>query len=514
MIEQHYQQAAKQGAKLVVFPEMALVGYPPEDLILSPAFRKQVMQAAQALAKKTTKDTAMLFGCVWEENDKACNAALLCSDGKITHVQYKTKLPNEGIFDEKRLFAEGDGTKVFEWNGLRLGILICEDVWHHEMAEGLKSQKADMAIVINASPFEAGKLTHRYQKVAYVAQHAGLPVVYANMAGAQDDIVFDGGSFVASSAGKIEVQLPEFSAGQYMVQLEKGTATSPSHTAAMTTEETLWNAMKQGLSDYVAKNRFSGVLLGLSGGIDSALTAALAVDALGADRVTGVLLPSPYTSQDSTEDAQETARLLGIRNMEIPITDGMETFEETLTPIFQGGGWMTDTAIGGNLQARLRGITLMALSNKFGWMLLSTGNKSEIAVGYSTLYGDSCGGYNVIKDLYKTQVYALAKWRNSKGRVIPERSITKAPTAELAPGQKDEDQLPPYSMLDKILELHIEGRHSAEEIVSQGFAKDVVEKVLRLVRMNEYKRRQSCPGVKLSSMLFGKDRRFPLTNKY
>jgi NAD+ synthase len=518
MIERYYQQAAKQGAGLVVFPEMALVGYPPEDLILSPDFRKQAMQTAQSLAKKTTKDTAMLFGCVWEENDKAYNAALLCSGGKIAHVQYKTMLPNEGIFDEKRLFTAGSGTKVVEWNGLRLGVLICEDVWHHDMAEGLKSQKADIAIVINASPFEAGKLTHRYQKVVQAAQHTGLPVVYVNMAGAQDDIVFDGGSFVASVAGKIEVQLPEFSAAHYMVELAKTaqgwSASSASHGAAMATEETLWSAMKQGLFDYVGKNRFSGVVLGLSGGIDSALTAALAVDALGADRVTGVLLPSHYTSQDSTDDAQETARLLGIRTMEIPITDGMETFEETLTPVFQDGGWMTDTAIGGNLQARLRGITLMALSNKFGWMLLSTGNKSELAVGYSTLYGDSCGGYNVIKDLYKTQVYALAKWRNAKGRAIPERSITKAPTAELAPGQKDEDQLPPYSMLDKILELHIEGRQSAEEIITKGFAKDVVEKVLRLVRMNEYKRRQSCPGVKLSAMLFGRDRRYPLTNKF
>ena len=272
--------------------------------------------------------------------------------------------------------------------------------------------------------------------------------------------------------------------------------------------------MKLGLADYVGKNNFPGVVLGLSGGIDSAITAALAVDALGADKVKGVLLPSPYTSKDSIEDAYDLAQRLGIETMSAPITPGMEIFDETLSPVFKKSGWMEDIAVGGNVQARLRGMTLMAMSNKFGWLLLSTGNKSEIAVGYSTLYGDSCGGYSVLKDLYKTQIYALARWRNKQSKVIPKRSITKAPTAELAHGQKDTDQLPPYDILDKILAHHLEGRLSANEIIAKGFKKAVVEKVLGMVRRSEYKRRQSCPGVKLSAMLFGRDRRYPLTNKF
>ena len=282
----------------------------------------------------------------------------------------------------------------------------------------------------------------------------------------------------------------------------------------MPLEETLWRAMMTGLQDYVGKNGFSGVVLGISGGIDSAVSAAVAVDALGAERVKGVLLPSPYTSEESVEDAFYLAGLLCIQTMTIPITAGMETFHETLHPVFEDDNWMENPLIGGNIQARLRGLTLMAISNRFGWMLLSTGNKSELSVGYSTLYGDSCGGYNVLKDLYKTQVYELARWRNTQGEAIPQRSIDKAPSAELAPNQKDEDQLPPYAMLDEMLFYHIELREPAEAIIARGFPADIVHKVLRMVRLSEYKRRQSCPGVKLSAMLYGKDRRFPLTNKF
>jgi NAD+ synthetase len=397
-------------------------------------------------------------------------------------------------------------------------MLVCEDVWHEAMSADLKSKAAQLVIVINASPFEADKLTRRREVVTAAAKQVGAPFIYANIVGAQDDIVFDGGSFAVSADGKLEAQLSEFEAALGIIEYENGKLSSNNHVQALSLEESLWMAMQLGLRDYVRKNGFNTVVLGLSGGIDSALTAALAVDALGPDHVKGVLLSSPYTSHESVEDALALAKLLDIETMNVPITAGMEIFEEVLSPVFLESGWMENPAIGGNLQSRLRGVSLMAISNNFGWLLLSTGNKSEVAVGYSTLYGDSCGAYNVLKDLYKTQVYALAHWRNGQkkmgGQVIPLRSITKAPTAELAPGQKDEDNLPPYATLDRILSLHIEGRQSADEIIAQGFERGVVEKVIRLVRINEYKRRQSCPGVKLSAMLFGKDRRFPLTNKY
>lgn len=515
-----YEQAKAQGAELVVFPELAITGYPPEDLILMPAFVEKSMQAAQALATKTTNGAAMIVGCPWREGagkvyspspqgawdakQQIYNAALLLDGGKVAHVAHKTLLPNYSVFDEKRIFTPGEGTHVANWRGMKLGLLVCEDVWSERLPAQLKVQGAELVVVINASPFEAGKISRRHAVAARAVAAAGVPLVYVNMVGGQDDIVFDGGSFVMDAKGKVTVQAPEFADGVFV------SGTHP----LQGREETLWSAMKTGLADYVRKNGFPGVVLGLSGGIDSALTAAVAVDALGADKVKGVLLPSPYTSKDSVEDALETGKLLGIETMNVPITAGMEIIGEVMNPIFRDAAWMEDVSIGGNVQARLRGLTLMSISNRYGWMLLSTGNKSEIAVGYSTLYGDSCGGYNVLKDLYKTQVYELARWRNQQGKVIPERSITKAPTAELAPGQKDSDQLPVYEILDAILLLHLEGRQSAEDIIAKGYDKAVVEKILRLVRLNEYKRRQSCPGVKLSSMLFGKDRRYPLTNKF
>jgi len=514
----YYQKAKAQGADLVICPELSLIGYPPEDLVLMPSFRKKTMRAVKTIAKKTAKGPALVVGSLWEENGKTYNTALLLDGGKILHAQHKIALPNYGIFDEKRIFSTGAESKVARWRGIKLGLLICEDVWNGELAKNLKKQGADLLIVINASPFETGKLAQRKKVSAQAVRQTGLPLVYVNTVGGQDDIVFDGGSFVLSSKGKITAQLPEFSEAltTFVISAKAGISGKnkiPAF-AGMTKEETLWRAMALGLSDYMRKNGFKGVMLGLSGGIDSALTAAVAVDALGADNVKGVLLPSPYTSKESVEDALASAKLLGIETMNVPITAGMEIFDEVLSPLFKDAAWMENLAIGGNVQARLRGMTLMAISNRFGWLLLSTANKSEISVGYSTLYGDSCGGYNVLKDLYKTQIYALAHWRNKRGLVIPKRSITKAPSAELAPGQKDEDQLPPYSLLDKILALHIEGRMSAEEIIAVGYVKAVVEKVVKMVRLSEYKRRQSCPGVKLSPMLFGKDRRFPLTNKW
>jgi len=497
-----WQSAAKQKADLVIFPELALIGYPPEDLVLMPAFRKEAMAAVKQLAKKTAKGPAMIVGSVWEEKGRVYNAALLLDRGRILHVQTKTALPNYGVFDEKRVFCTGTGPKIIKWRGERLGILVCEDTWVPELSKALAKQKPSLVISINASPFEAGKLARRKKIAAAVAKAAKAPLVYVNMVGGQDDIVFDGGSFAVDKQGKLTAQLPEF----------VETVAIASRTEPLSYEETLWEAMKLGLADYIRKNGFKGVVLGLSGGIDSAVSAAAAVEALGSDRVHGVLLPSPYNSKGSIEDAEELAANLGIAITNLSITPGMQTLEEVLNPTFQYSGWMEDVAIGGNVQSRLRGLMLMAMSNRFGWMLLSTANKSEIAVGYSTLYGDSCGGYNLLKDLYKTQIYALAQWCNRAGEIIPRRSITKPPSAELAPGQKDEDQLPPYKTLDAILLLHIEGRKSAKEIIARGYKKAIVEQVVEMVRKSEYKRRQSCPGVKLSSMQFGKDRRYPLTN--
>jgi len=540
----YYNKAKKQGADIVICPELSLVGYPPEDLVLMPSFVKQAMAAAKHLAKKTAKGPALIIGCPWEggkgkvyhasrgpwdEKREIYNAALLLDRGKIMHVAHKVMLPNYSIFDEKRIFTPGVGPHVITWRGHKLGLLVCEDVWSERLPKALGKQGAELLIVINASPFETGKLAQRKAIMAKAVKATRLPLVYVNTVGGQDDIVFDGGSFILSAQGKCVLQMREFEEDVAIVKRGTWNVEPASHATChvpRSTQESLWRAMSLGLSDYVRKNGFQGVVLGLSGGIDSALSAAVAADALGAKNVKGVLLPSPYTSKHSIEDALASAKLLGIETMNVPIAAGMEIFEEVLSPLFfppsfppacggdVRGGWMEDVAIGGNVQARLRGMTLMAISNKFGWLLLSTANKSEIAVGYSTLYGDSCGGYNVLKDLYKMHIYALAKWRNRQGKAIPPRSISKPPSAELAPGQKDEDQLPPYALLDKILALHLEGRLSAPEIIAEGFPKAVVEKVVKLVRLSEYKRRQSCPGVKLSPMLFGRDRRFPLTNKY
>lgn len=497
-----YQHASATGAKMVVCPELALTGYPPEDLLLSPAFRKQAMEAARRLAEATGA-CGLVFGSPWEENAALYNSALFAADGQIRHIHHKIALPNYGVFDEKRYFTAGHHAKTVEWRGQHLLFMVCEDIWHFQQPEELTRQKADLVVVINASPFERGKLALRKKIVARAAECLHTPVVYVNMVGGQDDIVFDGGSFVADAHGYVVAQAPE---------CEKGTYAASIQGATLSEEESVWKALCLGLSDYTRKNGFSGVVLGLSGGIDSAISAAIAVDALGAGNVRGVLLPSPYTSAESNEDALETARLLGIRTDTIPITPAMEVMEKSLSPLMSNV--MEDVAVGGNIQARIRGQILMAISNKTGLMLLSTGNKSEIAVGYSTLYGDACGGYNCLKDVYKTEVYQLANWRNGKSAVIPRRSISKAPSAELKPNQKDSDQLPEYDVLDQILCLHIEGRLSEAEITPRGYDGDIVKRVLALVRRNEYKRRQSAPGVKVSPMLFGKDRRFPLTNGF
>ncbi|MEZ5690417.1 MAG: NAD+ synthase [Rickettsiales bacterium] len=510
-----WNKASDDGAQIVIFPELCVTGYPPEDLILMPEFRTQAMKAVRDIAAATKDGAAVIIGSVLEEDGKIYNAALLLDSGNIVHVQRKIMLPNYGIFDEKRLFSTGNSHKIALWRDYKVGILICEDIWDQSFEKDLRDQGVDIIFVINASPFEVGKYERRIEVAKKVVSITGCSLLYVNLVGGQDDIVFDGGSFALNSKGEVTNSFPQFAEGIFTIN--NYMKLSSENTLPLNQRDDnwlIWQVMKLGLYDYVRKNGFSEVLLGLSGGIDSAVTAVLAADALGSDNVLGVLLPSPYNSKGSVDDAKVLADMIGIRTITVPISSAMRTFDEMLTPHFGRESWIEEAEIGGNLQARLRAVVLMGLSNSYGSLLLSTGNKSEIAVGYSTLYGDSCGAYNVLKDLYKTKVYELANWRNSVATAIPESVISKPPSAELKPEQKDTDNLPPYEILDDILEKYIEKAMSAAEIIAAGHEASTVEKILKLVRISEYKRRQSCPGVKISSMLFGRDRRYPITNKF
>jgi len=526
--------AAAQGADLVLFPEMCLTGYPPEDLILIPAFREKAMEVARELAA-TTKDLGcdIMFGSVWVEGGLIYNASLLAAGGKISVIRTKHDLPNYGVFDEKRVFAEGAAPKIFEWRGVKLGVLICEEVWDVESAKLLAAQGAEILLVQNASPYHIGKANQRKKVVDAAVAATGLPVVYLNLVGGQDELVFDGRSYVRGTAGRDVARLAAFKEDLGITKWERQAGRIECTKAPMveirSDEETIYRALVLGLRDYVTKNKFPGVVLGLSGGIDSGVTAAIAVDALGADKVHTIRLPSPFTSDDSVEDAEQLAAALGIRMDTVPITPLIDTSRQTLAPLFQGKHADTTEE---NIQARLRGLLLMAVSNKFGAMVLTTGNKSEMSVGYATLYGDMCGGYSVLKDIYKTTVFELSKWRSAQRAealaelgflgaastptqpVIPERMITKPPTAELRPNQRDEDSLPPYPVLDAILRGLIERQKSIPELVAEGMDKATVDRVARMVAAAEYKRRQSAPGVKITPMAFGRDRRWPITNAW
>jgi len=514
--------ALKKGADLIVFPELSVTGYPPEDLVLRPEFQRAAMEKAQKLAKVTSDGkTAMLVGCPWLESGKVYNAALLLTNGEIKSKQYKYDLPNYGVFDEKRVFLAGEMPQPVEFNGVRLGIMICEDMWNMKVTDALKD--SDILISMNASPFEIGKHKKRVERALMNIRVIRKPLIYVNQICGQDDLVFDGDSFVISEDEKILLRLPGFR--EYLEvtewenkagwQCKSGNIETPA-----SEEERIYKAMMLGLKDYVEKNKFPGVVIGLSGGIDSALTAAVAVDALGKEKVRLVMMPSRYTSAESLEDAQFVADALGVKLENISIEDAFSAFEDMLAPTFSGRkADITEE----NLQSRIRGNILMAISNKFGHMVVSTGNKSEMSVGYATLYGDMCGGYSVLKDVYKMQVYAVSRWRNEnkpqqafgpEGVVINKNIITKAPTAELKPNQKDEDSLPPYEILDGILEKLVEQELSVEEIITSGYERAVVEKVYRMLHAAEYKRRQSPPGVKISKKPFSRDRRYPITNKF
>ncbi len=505
--------AAVAKADLVVFSEMAITGYPPEDLVLRKGFQKAAQAAVEQLAALTRNGPAILAGGLWCEGDALYNTIFLMEGGKLIHRQYKRHLPNYGVFDEKRVFVPGQMPEPVLWRGVKLGLLVCEDMWSPDIAAHLKHKGAELLISVNASPFEMGKMHTRKQIARERVSETGLPLVYVNQIGGQDELVFDGRSFVLSSQGDIRARMRAFAEDFALVHFSKeANGLEPAKGEIQPSygeEETIYRTMILGLRDFVEKNGFKGVVLGMSGGIDSALSAAVAVDALGPERVRLIMMPSPYTSRDSFEDADACAKRLGLKIDTVPIEPAMNTFHAMLQDAFSEE---LKPVTGENIQPRLRGAILMAISNNEGLMLLTTGNKSEMSVGYATLYGDMCGGYSVIKDVYKTTVYKLARWRNTQSDVIPERILTKAPTAELKPGQTDQDTLPPYDLLDAILLRLIEEQLSVAEVVAQGYDRDTVERVARMLYFAEYKRRQSPPGVKITGMSFGRDRRYPITS--
>ena len=503
-------------ADLILFPELFICGYPPEDLVLRPTFVAACRAAVEELAKDTVTGPAVLIGLPWREGAHLYNSVALLANGKIEAVRHKFDLPNYGVFDEKRVFNAGPAPGPISFKGVRLGVPICEDIWTEETCETLAETGAEILLSPNGSPFERNKDDVRLNLVVARVTETGLPMAYLNQVGGQDELVFDGASFVLNADRTLAWQMPMFEeqiALTEWVRGEDGWSCVPGEILAVPENEAeTWKACVLGLRDYVLKNRFPGVVLGLSGGIDSAVVAAMAVDALGADRVHCVMLPYAYTSRDSLVDAEECAKLLGVRYDVVPIKQPVEGFLAALQPMFERtSAGITEE----NLQSRTRGVILMAISNKFGSMVLTTGNKSEMSVGYATLYGDMNGGYNPIKDVYKTEVYRLASWRNSLGYVIPERIITKAPTAELRENQKDQDSLPPYDVLDTILEGLVENEIPVDQIVkATGYDEALVRRIQHMLYIAEYKRRQAAPGVKITRRNFGRDRRYPITNAF
>ncbi|MBC9230823.1 NAD+ synthase [bacterium SPL81] len=504
--------AKQQQADLIIFPELSTLGYPAEDLLLRPNLQKRTQKAFAQLSE--VKDIVMVFGFVHQTEDgNRYNSAAVMKDGQILGIYNKQNLPNYGVFDEKRYFQDGHQHLVFEYLGHKFGVLICEDVWSLNTVKQLSQLNVETALVLNASPYEVGKPQHRIQTLNELAKQLHLNIVYVNQVGGQDDLIFDGSSFVSNNNGEVALQAPSFQESIYIAEYDaeqkqfKKSETAP----ALETFAEIYQALVMATRDYVQRSGFPGVILGLSGGIDSALTLAIAVDAIGADKVQAVMMPYTYTSQMSVEDATEQARRMGVTFGIAEIHPIVNSFMQTLFPFF---GNSPADATEENLQARTRGTLLMGLSNKFGNLVLSTGNKSEISVGYCTLYGDMVGGFSVLKDVYKTIVFELAKYRNtlSETPVIPERVITRPPSAELRPDQKDQDSLPAYDVLDAILYAYIEEDLSQADIIAKGYESVVVEKVIKLVDRNEYKRRQGAIGPRISSRAFSRERRYPIVN--
>jgi NAD+ synthase len=518
-------EAAKGSADLILFSELFIVGYPPEDLVLKPALQDDAREAIEKFAADTADGgPAVLIGTPWMQDGKLYNSCALLDGGRVAGMTFKVDLPNYGVFDEKRVFVPGPLPGPFNIRGVRIGVPVCEDIWTPEIVECLSETGGEILLVPNGSPFEAGKEDLRLNLIVARVKESGLPLVYLNQVGGQDEIVFDGASLICNADGKLALALPAWEERIVVTEWTRGAKGWVCAQGEIVKEEdrstSIYHAMMLGLRDYVNKNRFSGVVLGLSGGIDSALSAAVACDALGAERVRCVMLPSRYTSKESLDDAEECAKLLGCRYESVPIEGAVDAFAAALREPFAGKNADTTEE---NIQSRIRGVILMAISNKFGPMVLTTGNKSEMSVGYATLYGDMCGGYNVLKDVYKTEVFRLSHWRNAHhprgalgptGRVIPERIITKPPSAELRDNQKDQDSLPPYDILDGILECLVENEMTFEATCAKGYHPATVKRVEQLLYTSEYKRRQAPPGVKITRKNFGRDRRYPITNAF
>jgi NAD+ synthetase len=506
-------QAVAAGADLLLTPELAICGYPPEDLLLRPDFYRACEREIVSLA--AAAPMPMIVGHPEQREGRRYNAASLLQGGKVGATYRKQRLPNTEVFDEERYFETGDAPGIVEVQGVRIGLAICEDVWQAGAAEATRTAGAELLLALNASPFHMNKLARRHEVLRERVAGTGIPVIYANLVGGQDELVFDGASFALDATGQLTHQLPAFEECVAVVEYADGQLMPGGVSPRLTFEADLYEALKLGVADYLGKNGFPGAIIGLSGGIDSALTLAIAVDALGADKVRAVMMPSPYTARMSLDDSREMVRRLGVRYDEIGIESAMDVYAGMLEPLFAGLAptpWADTTPE--NIQARIRGMLLMALSNRTGAIVLTTGNKSEMAVGYATLYGDMAGGFAVIKDVFKTLVYRLARYRKTISDVIPENIIIRAPSAELKAGQVDQDTLPPYDVLDAIIQAYMERDESPREIIARGFAEADVRKVVGMLKKNEYKRRQSPVGIRVSRRGFGKDWRYPITSRY
>ena len=519
-----WEEGRDAGADMVALPEMFITGYNAQDLVVKPVFHKAAMAAVEALAIECADGPALAIGGPWAEDGKLYNAYLICKGGKIASKSLKHHLPNETVFDEVRIFDAGPLGGPYSVGNTRVGSPICEDAWHEDVAETLAETGAEFLLIPNGSPYYRDKFETRLNHMVSRVVETGLPLIYLNMVGGQDDQVFDGASFALNPGGALALQMPAFDTSITHIDLERGADGWRVKDGEKVTQPDAWEqdyrVMVQSLRDYMSKTGFKKVLLGMSGGIDSAIVATIAADALGPENVRCVMLPSEYTSETSLEDAKECAEALGCRYDFVPIAQGREAITNTLAPLFEG---LEEGLTEENIQSRLRGLLLMAMSNKFGEMVLTTGNKSEVAVGYATIYGDMAGGYNPIKDLYKMRVFETCRWRNANhrdwmkgpaGEVIPDRIITKPPSAELRDDQKDSDSLPDYPVLDAILEMLVDDDASVADCVAAGFDRDVVKKVEHLIYISEYKRFQSAPGARLTKGAFWLDRRYPIVNRW
>ena len=519
-----WEEGRDAGADMVALPEMFITGYNAQDLVVKPVFHKAAMAAVEALAIECADGPALAIGGPWAEDGKLYNAYLICKGGKIASKSLKHHLPNETVFDEVRIFDAGPLGGPYSVGNTRVGSPICEDAWHEDVAETLAETGAEFLLIPNGSPYYRDKFETRLNQMVSRVVETGLPLIYLNMVGGQDDQVFDGASFALNPGGALALQMPAFDTSVTHIDLERGADGWRVKDGEKVTQPDTWEqdyrVMVQSLCDYMSKTGFKKVLLGMSGGIDSAIVATIAADALGPENVRCVMLPSEYTSETSLEDAKECAEALGCRYDFVPIAQGREAIANTLAPLFEG---LEEGLTEENIQSRLRGLLLMAMSNKFGEMVLTTGNKSEVAVGYATIYGDMAGGYNPIKDLYKMRVFETCRWRNNNhrdwmmgpaGEVIPDRIITKPPSAELRDDQKDSDSLPDYPVLDAILEMLVDDDASVADCVAAGFDRDVVKKIEHLIYISEYKRFQSAPGVRLTKSAFWLDRRYPIVNRW